>query len=516
MSEILNESLKKAAKGTALAFVGMFMFMLLEFITRILIARNATQSEYGTFSIGFVLLNFFVLLSCLGLQVGATRYIAYFRGREDYRKVRGILFSAVQLSFSASIVCCVLFLLFADYFALVFHVQESSVLKIFALAVPFSVIIEILASLFLGFDRVQEKVYFRDILVNVLKVVFIVSALILGYAFLELMYAYVLSTVIASLLFLVYALKKLPLLRGAGADPMQKELLLFSLPLLIQNALTILIFQIDTLMLGYFKTAGIVGLYNAAHPISQLIPLFLFSLVLIYVPLTARLYAQNLIDEMRRNYAILTKWINSATFPLFLVIFLFPEAVLNALFGSSYTQASVALVLRILALGMLFHVLTGPNAVTLIVLGKTKLNLIDNLVGALLNLALNLLLIPPLGMIGAAIPSAISLIVVNVLKSIQIFMMHEIHPFTANYVKPLVASGVLISLFYVLLKGFFDTTTMSIGLVIAFSCFFLIVQGMSILITKSIDQEDIMLLGELEKMAGINMDRIKGIVKKFM
>lgn len=516
MSELLNESLKKAAKGTALAFVGLFIFMLLEFITRILIARNATESEYGIFSIGFVLLNFFVLLSCLGLQVGATRYIAYYRGREDYRKVRGILVSAVRLSFAASIVCFVLFFFLADYFALVFHVQESRVFKIFALAVPFSVSIEILASLFLGFDRVQEKVYFRDILVNLLKVLFIVSAIILGSAFLELMYAYVLATMIASLLFIVYAVKKLPFPKGTAPDPIQKELLLFSLPMLIQNALTIIIFQIDTLMLGYFKPASIVGLYNAAHPIAQLIPVFLFSLVLIYVPITARLYAQNLIDEMRRNYAILTKWINSATFPLFFVIFLFPEAVLNALFGSSYAEANVALVLRILASGMLFHVLTGPNAVTLVVLGKTKLNLIDNLVGAFVNLALNFLLIPPLGMIGAAIPSAISLALVNVLKSAQIFTMHRIHPFTPNYVKPLVASGVLITIIYLLFSCFSDTTTLTIGLLIAFSCLFVIVQGISILITKSFDQEDIMLLQELEKMAGINMDRLKGMVRRII
>ncbi len=44
MSEIVNESLRKAAKGTAIAFVGMLIYMFLEFITRVIIARNATQS----------------------------------------------------------------------------------------------------------------------------------------------------------------------------------------------------------------------------------------------------------------------------------------------------------------------------------------------------------------------------------------------------------------------------------------------------------------------------------------
>jgi O-antigen/teichoic acid export membrane protein len=515
MSEIVNESLKKAAKGTAIAFVGMIVYIFLEFITRVIIARNATQSEYGIFSIGFVLLNFFVIISCLGLHVGAPRYIAYFRGKGDNKKIKGVISSTVQLSIIASLFCFALFFLSSDFFTELFHLQQSSVLKIFAIAVPFSVAIEIFASLFRGFDRVEEKVYFRDVLMNVLKVLFIVSVIALGYSFLKMIYAYILSIVIASIAFIIYAIKKLPVVRGADTDSMRKELLLFSLPLLLTNALSIIIIQMDTLMLGYFKTASIVGLYNAAHPISQLIQVFLLSLVFIYVPIASQLYSRNLMDEIRRNYIILTKWIVSVTFPFFLVIFLFPEAMLNALFGSSYTQANVALALRILALGMFIHVFLGPNAVTLIVIGKTKLSLIDNLVGAITNVSLNLFLIPTLGIIGAAVASAISLATINVLKSAQIFRIHKIHPFAKNYLKPVVTSGVLISIVYVLVKVFFDTT-ITIWMLIALGFLFLALHGVSILITKSFDEEDIMMLLELEKMTGINAERIKGILKRFI
>ena len=69
MSEIVNESLRKAAKGTAIAFVGMLVYMLLEFITRVIIARNTTQSDYGIFSIGFVLMNFLLSHLVWGCKV---------------------------------------------------------------------------------------------------------------------------------------------------------------------------------------------------------------------------------------------------------------------------------------------------------------------------------------------------------------------------------------------------------------------------------------------------------------
>jgi len=497
----MNGSLEKIAKGGIIAFVGMLTYIFLEFIARVIIARYTTQSEYGAFCIGLTLLNIFVLISCLGLQGGATRCIAYFRGKENYGKVRNIVFSAAQLSFIASIICFLISFFLSDFLASLFHLQQSTVLKMFSVAIPFSVAIEILASIFRGFNRVEEKVYFRDVLLNVLKVLFITTVILLGYSFIELIYAYTLPIVITSIAFMVYAIKKLPLIEHKSADthPMRKTLLLFSLPLLVTNALGIILMQIDTLMLGYFKTTDIVGAYNAAHPIAQLIQIFLLSLVFIYLPVTSQLYSKNCIDEMQRNYMILTKWIVSATLPPFFIILLFPEVILNVSFGSTYAQANVATTLQILAIGMFIHVFLGPNAATLIAVGKTQLNLMDNLIGAITNISLNLLLIPTHGIIGAASASTISLATINVLKSAQIFRMYRIHPFTPNYLKPIVLTSVSVSTIYVIFKIFYSGI-ITIQILIIFSFLILVLHGTSIVITKSYDDVDKLILVKLKKI----------------
>jgi O-antigen/teichoic acid export membrane protein len=307
--------------------------------------------------------------------------------------------------------------------------------------------------------------------------------------------------VIASTSFILYSIKKLPVAiantgvsANSDADPVTKELLLFSLPLLATYILSIIILRMDTLMLGYFKTTTIVGLYNAAHPISQLISVFLMSLVFIYLPIASQLYSKNLMEEMRRNYMILTKWIFSATFPFFLVIFLFPETVLNVSFGSPYVEASVAL--QILALGMFIHVFLGPNAATLIAIGSTKLNMIDDLIGAITNISLNIFLIPMMGIMGAAIASAISLAVINTLKSAQIFHMHKIHPFTKNYLKPIVISTVLIFIIYLLVKHLFSAS-ISIWTLMLLLFLFLATYSVCLVITRSFDKEDIMMIIQL-------------------
>ena len=57
--------------------------MLLGFVSRVIIVRYTTQTEYGIFSLALVLMSIFVTISTLGLQEGSTRYIAYFRGKKE-------------------------------------------------------------------------------------------------------------------------------------------------------------------------------------------------------------------------------------------------------------------------------------------------------------------------------------------------------------------------------------------------------------------------------------------------
>jgi O-antigen/teichoic acid export membrane protein len=83
MSEIVNQSLQKIAKGTGIIFIGTIIGMLLAFVGRVLLARFFTQAEYGIYSLALVLPSIFVAISTLGLQEGSTRYIAYFRGKKE-------------------------------------------------------------------------------------------------------------------------------------------------------------------------------------------------------------------------------------------------------------------------------------------------------------------------------------------------------------------------------------------------------------------------------------------------
>lgn len=505
----MSGSLGKIAKGAAIAFIGMLAFTFFEFVTRVIIARYTTQSEYGAFSIGFALLNIFVIISCLGLHGGTTRCIAYFRGKGENEKVAGIVYSSLQLSVAAGLFFFLVVFFSSDFLNGIFNLEQSIVLKLFAIAIPFLTVIEILSYVFIGYDRIKEKVYFRDILMYLLRVSGIILAFVLGFGFFGMMYAYLLPTVIVAVVFVWYTVRKISLYKPDDNAPVRKELLRFPIPLLVTSLSTLIMLRTDTLMLGYFKTSEVVGLYNAAYPVAQLIPIFLFSMIIIYVPISSQLYSRNRTEEMRRNYVVLTKWILAATLPFFFVIFLFPEAVLSAIFGSSYAHAGD--VLRILAAGGFVQAFLGPNSATLVVIGKTKLNMIDDVTGAIMNVSLNVLLIPAMGIIGAAIASTVSFSMVAVLKSVQIFSSHRLHPFRGNYLKPVMTSTVLISIIYL-----FVNPVNLIWMLILLFFLFIAVYGISLVITRSLDNEDILMFLEIEKMTGIDASSMKRILKRFI
>lgn len=522
MSEIINQSLQKIAKGTGIIFIGTIIGMLLGFVSRVIIVRYITQSEYGIYSLALVLTSIFVTISRLGLSEGSTRYIAYFRGKKEEGKVKSVISSSIKIALITSIVLSLILYLSSDVISTsIFHSSElSTPLKIFSAAIPFTVLIGILISLFRGFDIVEPNVYFQNILRSVIFILFLIGGILLGLSFLGVLYAYLASIAITCIAFAIYAFKKLPLptfslKKEAGAaiaiNPMGKELLLFSIPLLAVAMLDMVISWTDTLMLGYFKTPAVVGLYNGALSLAHLIPMALTSMVFIYTPIISQLYPKNLLDEIKRSYAVLTKWVFSVTLPVFLIFIFFPDIVLSFLFGSQYIGAATTL--QFLALGFFVHTFLGPNGATLVAMGKTKILMWASTASAVLNVVLNVSLIPLVGITGAAVATASSLALANMILSTKLYFLSGVHPLTKNYLKPIITSITLILAICFLAKTFFIIT---IWHLLSLFLLFVIIYGLSLLLTKSFDQEDISMLLTIEKTVGIDASPIKNILKRFI
>ncbi|MBU7013779.1 MAG: flippase [Theionarchaea archaeon] len=516
MSEIVDQTLKRIVKGSSIVLVGTLISMPLGFVAKLVVIRNTTQSEYGMYSLGLVLLIILITVSLMGLQEGSTRFIAYYRGKstsETDRKIKGIMCSAFQMVILSSVVWfIVVFFLSNSIASHLFHMPEfSAVLRWFSVSLPFMVIITMVAAVFRGFGRVEPNIYFEVGVRQGLFILFLTVSVVLEGGLLGIVYAYVAAAVLACLGIVLY-LARSSLFEDLGERPpgFKRELLGFSLPLLSVTVLNMVMQWTDTIMLGSFKTSDVVAVYNAALPLARLIPLALSSSTLIFVPIMSELFSMGLTKEMKRTYQIVTRWGFSLAVPLFSIFFVFPVTVLQFFFGVSYGEA--ALPLQILSCAFMAHTITGLNGLTLTVMGNTRFVMVMSLMGAGSNVILNYVLIPPFGTAGAALAFLCSVILANVMGSIKLYRMSGIHPFTLSYAKPLGISGLLL----VVLYGIGSQMEMSFGLLLLFGIGFLGGFLGLLLLTRSFDREDIEVLLAIERKSGVNLKLFKNVLRRFV
>lgn len=517
MVEPLTDSLRKIARGTGIALVGTFVAMLLGFIIRIIIARYSTETDYGVYSMAIVIMTFAITLVSLGLPDGTSRYIAYFRGRRETGKVKGVISVSFQLTAIASIIVGLALFFSAEYLATnIFHTPDlAHAIKVFAVGVPFLALINILVSIFRGYDRMEPQAYFQYILFNALFLLFVSILTINHLSFTNLFYAYVAALILTFIALLAYSVRKLPqpinLAHWQSNAAVRKELLIFSLPLLATAILATITLWMDTLLLGYYKTPDVVGLYNAASPLARFVSDPLGLMMLIYTPVATGLYSNKLVAELRRNYVISTKWLVSLTLPFFLVLFWFPDAVLNLFFGPTYMAAAPAL--RILSFGFIISNFFGTNQSLLLAMGRSKFLMWTALSTAIASIFLNIVLIPPFGIVGAAIATAISVLIGRIMVAIKVFHLCRAQPLSKNLLKPVLTAAILTFFFWFTTRSI---TTINWWILAGLFVLYYTIYGISVLFTRSFDSEDIALLLTVEKMMGINVAPVKRILGRFI
>jgi len=166
----------------------------------------------------------------------------------------------------------------------------------------------------------------------------------------------------------------------------------------------------DTVMLGILADATAVGLYGVALRVTSLGNLALAAVNGVVGPRFAGLAATGDRDALKRVARTATRAMATAALFMFTTLIIFREPILT-LFGEEFAAAQGAFV--ILSLGQLIVLGTGPVAYLLMMSGHQHFHRNGLTIAAIANIVLNVLLIPPLGILGAAIATAASLGIKN-------------------------------------------------------------------------------------------------------
>jgi O-antigen/teichoic acid export membrane protein len=303
----------------------------------------------------------------------------------------------------------VLFWFSADYLAINYFkdFRAGLLLKVLAFYLPLNIILINFTSIFQGL----KKSIYLSILRPVLNGAILLGVLVGIYFRLDIfapVLGYLGSLIILFLIFIIPLLKSFNYFKFNHKNFIKenKKLLRFSFPLMITGIGGLFIAYFDTAMLTFFDTLTNVGIYNIIYPTALLITMLGSSIGVILLPILTELWSLNKKKDITNAIKIINKLLIIVCLPLMLILMTFSKDLIRVFFGEDYLSG--VLPFNILLAGALFSVLSMIFYQLLVALKESKKSMKVYLYGGVLNIILNLILIPYYSLLGAAISSALS------------------------------------------------------------------------------------------------------------
>lgn len=393
---------QRLLSNTALAFIASALTKSGTAFLFIAIGRVLGPAESGVFSLGTTYLTIVLGLSAFGLHEVMVREVAP-RRAESSRYLANFLALRVFLSLITYAL-----LLFGLWFFNPYSPDTNQVILIMALAaVPEGAFI-IFQSLFEAHERLGIL-----LVAAVAGTTFKLSAglwlLFSGASTVELSWVMPIASLINLLVFipgLFRLLRHVPQTTPWRFDPPFVRSHLIHLPsFFILHILALLDYQADALIISVILGEEHLGYYAAAQTILLAFNLMPAAIRAALYPLMSRYYREAP-DKLALLYDKVNKYIAALVLPLAAGITILAGPVIDLVYGPNFTPAAAVLQITIWTIVFLF--LTEPHARMLLIYNKQRQAARMMTLTTTLNIILNLMLIPALGINGAAIARLVS------------------------------------------------------------------------------------------------------------
>lgn len=472
-------------KGFFFVFSGFVFTKILGYVYSVIVARLGAVN-YGIFNLVNIALEIFLMISLIGLNEGIVRYISFYQGKKDNVMLNRTLSTAIVVPFAISILMTVAVFLSSDYIATAFfHNKDFGiVLKYTILVLPLLTIYRIMVPTLRGFKAIKYWMYSNDIWKSLSQFIIGAFLIYLGFGLFGAI-AGVVGSILVSLGFAFYYLRKMFKFRIVAA--IDKEIMIFSYPLLFTNVLILIKDWLSTLLIGYFIGVESVGVYSVAVLTARLLTIIPAALTSLFLPVITEKYADN--KNIRDEYYTTTKWVFAGNLFLALMMIFLSKHIIILSFGHSYYPAAIPLI--ILSVGYFIENTFLTSKFILYMLKRTKLVFMMLFLTSIGNVVLGVTLIPKYGINGAAIATALSMAALGFLYLIYSHKHTRIKLFDAYHIKILLAGAASILISH--LTGIFIGAKLTLFYLILLALEFFLIYAALILILKVFTNKEIKL-----------------------
>ena len=448
-------AVRKVAKNTTVLLISQIISYILAFFYTIYTARYLGASGFGIISFALALGAILSIFTELGLSTLTVREVS--RDKSLANKYIGNTIALKIILSSITLVSMVLVVTLLHY-----PPQIAALIYLITISFVVGAFTSIFYSVFQAYEKMEYQsigqiinsiIMFSGILliinyqlsiVNFGRIYLIASVISLIYGIIICMWKFILPRIEIDLNLWKFVLSKVEIDLN-----LWKFLIIEAIPLTISSVFLLIAFRVDTILLQIINGNVAVGLYNAAYSLMtalMFVPLVYVSAIF---PMLSRLNVSSK-ELLKISYERSVKYLVILGLPIAVGTTLLANPIILIIYKSGFSQSIVALQILIWSIPIIFvnYILgTDINSIN-----KQRDIVKTAFVAMLLNIVLNLLLLPKYGLIAACF--------ITVLTELTcfIFWFHimNVHgykiPIFKMLLKPLLAS-LIMGLFIILLSA---------------------------------------------------------------
>lgn len=400
------------ARGAGYTLVIKVAGLALAFGLQLLLARLLGVGVYGQYIYVFTWITVLAVLGKLGFDTASLRFISEYSAQEKWGLVRSFVRCGSQITIFTSLVISVIAASMIGFFFDDIGADVGQAFLVGFVLLPIVVLLQVYSAHLQALKHVVLAQIPSAILRPIMLTLGILMAIGLYGGQLSASDVMVVEIVVfVAIAVFVWWLYHAKVPHGVVcSDYRLGQWLRSSVTFLLLSGLYTLQVRTDVLMIGVLAGTSEAGVYSVATRVAESLLLGLAAVNMIAAPMIAQLFSQGRMTELQEVVHFAAKASFAFSVPVAIVLILFGESVLG-IFGLSFTAGYWPMV--VLIVGQLVNALAGSVVFIMTMTGHEKFAAAMLGFSTLLNIVLNIILIPLYGITGAAIATAVTTVIWN-------------------------------------------------------------------------------------------------------
>lgn len=363
--------------------------------------------EYGLLFLALAVIGVSQVIADLGVARSAARYVAEYKETTP-SQVPHILTVSLQFKVILIAIVCSGLILGRNHIATILgEPLLGPALLLGAAYLSFRSMRSFFVTVFQGFNRVEFSA-FVAITENITRIGLVVAFVGLGWGVSGALIGYTMSSALAVCVGVVILFKISQNYERAKTieNTLQRRILEYSIPLTASESANVIDRRVDILLVGFFLNPVAVAWYTLSKQITEFVEAPAGSVGFALSPMYGEEKANDRLDHAAKVYELSLNYVLLLYIPAAVGLAIVAEPAILVIFGNEYAGAIP--VLQVFSLFVLFKAVDDITTQSIDYLGRARQRAIAKAVTTIANVGLNLLLIPTVGVVGAAIATVVT------------------------------------------------------------------------------------------------------------